>query len=172
MQMQVGKLPSEEQDIPSWESSVSVWMDGEDEIRPEDLDSPYGRQLWDSYHLIGDVLRSEDLAIKPSDLFYARLSKAIDDEPALVMPRQFSRHAGWRMGLSGLAAAAAVASVVWVSLPYLTTQDSIPTVAPQMVVAVAEEPGVWDYLEAHGEIAGAGALAVTRPVAFEAGGSR
>src|SRR5690606_26976622 len=89
--MQVGTLPNEEQDMNSWESSVSVWMDGEDEIRPEDLDSPYGRQLWDSYHLIGDVLRSEDLAIKPSDLFYARLSKAIDDEPALVMPRQFGR---------------------------------------------------------------------------------
>src|SRR5690625_6846126 len=49
-----------------WEESVSTWVDGEAPIRPEELDSPYGRQLWDTYHLIGDVMRSQELAIKPS----------------------------------------------------------------------------------------------------------
>lgn len=170
--MHAGKPISDGQDIDSWEATVSAWMDGEDEIRPEDLDSPYGRQLWDSYHLIGDVLRSEELAIKPSDLFYARLSKAIDEEPPLAEPSSLKRYVNWRMGLSGLAVAAAVSSLVWVSLPYLTSTESIPTVAPQVVVAVADDAGVWDYLEAHSQIAGSGALPATRPVSFEAGGGR
>ncbi len=170
--MHAGKPTSEDQDIQSWEATVSAWMDGEDEIRPEDLDSPYGRQIWDIYHLVGDVLRSDDLALKPSDLFYARLSKAIDEEPPLAASRTLKRYVNWRMGLSGLAVAAAVSSIVWVSLPYLTGPESIPTVAPQVVVAVADDAGVWDYLEAHSQIAGSGALPVTRPVSFETGGGR
>src|SRR5690554_518200 len=69
-----------------WEESVSLWVDGEAPVRAEDLDTPYGRQLWDTYHLIGDVLRSRELAIEPSERFYARVSKAIDEEPTVVAP--------------------------------------------------------------------------------------
>ena len=53
----------------SLEESISVWLDGEQPIDAEQLNSPYGRQLWDNYHLIGDVLRSEELALEPSELF-------------------------------------------------------------------------------------------------------
>src|SRR3546814_4327086 len=79
-------------------------------MRADELDSPYGRHVWDTYHLIGDVLRNNDLGIKPSERFYARMSKAIDDEPSIVAP-QAHRNAPMRLGLSGLAVAAAVASV-------------------------------------------------------------
>lgn len=148
----------------SWDSTVSAWMDGDGEIRPEDLDSPYGRQVWDTYHLIGDVLRSDDLAVKPSDLFYARVSKAIDAEPAIVAPRRRAFPVA-RLGLSGVAVAAAVASVIWVALPYLSGQAPE---APQ-VLAAADEGQVDDYIEAHRQFAGANPI---RQVSFGTGASR
>src|SRR5690625_842402 len=100
-------------DHAQWEAAVSAWVDGEETVRAEELDSPYGRQLWDTYHLIGDVLRSEDLAVQPSDLFYARVSRAIDAEPSLVAPRK-PRWQRFRRSLSGVAVAAVAASVAWV----------------------------------------------------------
>lgn len=148
----------------SWDHTVSEWMDGDGEIRTEDLDSPYGRQVWDTYHLIGDVLRSEDLAIKPSDLFYARVSKAIDAEPPIVAPHR-SRFSAARIGLSSVAVAAAVASVIWVALPYFS--ESAPDNAP--VLAAADEGQVNDYIEAHRQFAGANPI---RQVSFDTGATR
>lgn len=140
---------------PSWEASVSSWIDGEDDIRPEELDTPYGRQVWDTYHLIGDVLRNQDLAVKPSDFFYVRVSKAIDAEPPIVAPRNLRRSSPLRIGLSGLAVAAAVATVVWVALPYMAGEQSIPVTGAPLMASVADEPaGLGDYLDAHREIAG------------------
>ena len=145
---------------PAWEASVSSWVDGEADIRSEELDTPYGRQIWDTYHLIGDVMRSPDLAIQPSDRFYARVSAAIDAEPPIVAPSPLVRRHLMRNGLSGLAVAAAVASVVWMARPFFFTPDASPA-AP--VVAQAEEPdaadpGLADYMAAHQSMAGAGAV--------------
>src|SRR5690606_13689496 len=54
------------EEIPaSFEAAMSAWVDGEEEIRTEDVDTPYGRHLWETYHLIGDVMRNESLAIRP-----------------------------------------------------------------------------------------------------------
>ncbi|MFW7343824.1 sigma-E factor negative regulatory protein [Pollutimonas sp. H1-120] len=153
-----------DQEQASWESSVSTWIDGEGEIRPEELDTPYGRQVWDTYHLIGDVLRNQDLAIKPSDFFYARVSKAIDAEPHIVAPRMMRRHGPVRVGLSGLAVAAAVASVVWVALPYISGPGSTEPAATQVVASAGDEAGLRDYLDAHREIAGVNPV---RQVSFE-----
>lgn len=150
----------------SWDSTVSAWMDGDGEIRPEDLDSPYGRQVWDTYHLIGDVLRSNELAIKPSDLFYARISKAIDAEPPIVAPQRRAFSAA-RVGLSGVAVAAAVASVIWVALPYFSGQPSGDAQTP--VLAAADEGQVDDYIEAHRQFAGANPI---RQVSFDVGAPR
>lgn len=151
----------------SWEATVSGWVDGDGEARYEDLDTPYGRQVWDTYHLIGDVLRSEDLALKPSALFYARLSKAIDAEPPIVAPRRNTGTLG-RMGWSGLAVAAAVASVVWVAWPYFSGGQAPQSVQPQ-VMAALDDPGVQDYVEAHNQFAGANPI---RQASFEPGGGR
>jgi len=168
MQVVAKTLRDEEQ--LSWESSVSVWMDGENgDIRPEDLDSPYGRQVWDTYHLIGDVLRSEELAVKPSDLFYARLSKALDAEPSIVAPQR-RRYTSVRLGLSGLAVAAAVASVAWVALPYFSGGGAAQQAASTQVVASAgDDASLRDYLAAHSQIAGVGPV---RQVSFDAGDAR
>lgn len=164
--MQVA-VKSVEEETSSWESMVSGWLDGEGEIRSEDLDSPYGRQLWDTYHLIGDVLRSEDLAIKPSDLFYARISKAIDAEPTVLAP---ARHKAStvRRGLSGLAIAAAVVTVVWVAMPYFSTGDS-GAGQVQVVASTADDVGLRDYVDAHRQFAGVNPV---RQVSFDAGAFR
>jgi len=153
------KDPREDQS--AFEARISAWVDGQDDIRPEDVATPYGRQLWDTYHLIGDVMRNDGLAFKPSPLFYARLSKTIDAEPAIVAPaRWWSR----RTALSGLAVAAAVAMVAWVALPYVISPDANPT--DQAILASASDDGALrDYLEAHQEIIGSGAI---QRAAFEA----
>ncbi|RTZ42499.1 hypothetical protein EKL30_12410 [Candidimonas sp. SYP-B2681] len=153
----------------SWEASVSTWIDGEGEIRPEDLDNPYGRQVWDSYHLIGDVLRNPELAIKPSDFFYARISKAIDAEPSIVAPRNLHNHSAMRVGLSGLVIAAAVVTVVWIALPYFAGQDATGRASVQVLATANDDPALRDYLDAHREISGSSAV---RQVSFDSGVSR
>src|SRR5690606_24923991 len=120
-----------------WEESISAWVDGEGEIRPDDIDTPYGRQVWDTYHLIGDVMRSKELAVQPSDLFYARLSKAIDEEPPIVASRR--KVSGARLGLSGFAVAAAVATVVWVTMPYFVGQQPATSVPAATVLASTDD---------------------------------
>ena len=136
----------------AWEETISAWVDGEGEIRTEDLDNPYGRQVWDTYHLIGDIMRSKDLAARPSDLFYARLTKAIDEEPPIVAPRK--KPAARTVAWSGVAVAAAVATVVWVLVPLLSAAPDalIPRAAP--VMAVIDEPALVDYVDAHRQFAG------------------
>ncbi|NYT23064.1 sigma-E factor negative regulatory protein [Alcaligenaceae bacterium] len=149
------------------EASISAWIDGEADIRPEDLDTPYGRQVWDTYHMIGDVLRSEELAIKPSDFLYARISRAVDEEPPIVAPHALSARRYARFGLPGLAVAAAVAAVAWVTLPYFTTTDSGGAEPP--VLASTGTEGLYDYVAAHRDITGAGPV---RQVSFEPGDGR
>ncbi|MFA5596305.1 MAG: sigma-E factor negative regulatory protein [Pusillimonas sp.] len=136
----------------AWEETISAWVDGNGEVRPEDLDTPYGRQVWDTYHLIGDVMRSKDLAVQPSDLFYARVSRAIDQEPAIVAPRRkVSTRAA---GVSGLAVAAAVALVAWVLVPVFTAGPDTGIGASAPVMASADEPALVDYVDAHRQFAG------------------
>jgi sigma-E factor negative regulatory protein RseA len=47
-------------------------------------------QSWHVYHLIGDVLRSDDLAVAPARdrAFLERLRLRLDDEPAILAPQQ------------------------------------------------------------------------------------
>lgn len=156
--MQVVQKNDHETETVSWEAAVSAWVDGEGEVRADDLDSPYGRHVWDTYHLIGDVLRTEELAIKPSPLFYARLSRAIDAEPPIAAPGNLSlsrRRVGW----SGLAAVAAVATMVWVGMPYFMGGPVIelqPAPAAQLASAdVDDDATLHDYLDAHDGLVGA-----------------
>ncbi len=153
------------------ELSVSIWMDGEgDALGPDGLDSA-GRQVWDTYHLVGDVMRNGDLALQPSSLFLSRLSMAIDAEPPIVAPMR-RRLSSIRVGLSGMAVAAAVASVAWVALPYFSggAGGSAPGVAATQVVAsAADDPGLSDYLDAHRQIAG---INPVRQVSFDTGDQR
>lgn len=149
----------------SLEASISAWIDAEADIRPEDLDTPYGRRVWDTYHMIGDVLRSEELAIKPSDFLYARISRAIDEEPPIVAPHVQPLRRYARAGLSGFAVAAAVAAVAWVALPYFSATEGAGVEAP--VLASSESEGLYDYVAAHRDITGVGPV---RQVSFDPSG--
>lgn len=148
----------------SWEEAVSAWVDGDGQIRPEELDTPYGRQLWDTYHQIGDVLRSDELSIVPSDKFYARLSKAIDEEPTILAPQYQSRPRAVRWGMPSLAVAAAVAAVAWVALPYFSSAPQAPQATP--VLATVSDDAWADYVDAHRDMSGVGPA---RQVAYELG---
>ena len=136
----------------SIEESISLWVDEADSLNTEQLDSPYGRQLWESYHLIGDVLRDENLAIKPSDLFYARVAKAIDEEEleahqaVQLQPGRLSQMwQRWALPASGIAAALVL--TLWYVQPG-SVDESTP------VLAAADE--AWfDYIDAHRSLAGA-----------------
>lgn len=155
----------------SWEESVSAWMDGEeaDDILPGLL-TREGRQTWDTYHLIGDALRNSDLALTPSAGFQARLSRALDAElPIVAAPR---RRSPLRLGLSGLAVAAAVATVAWVAQPYLTggsVGGETRVLADASLSGGTDTSGLSDYLEAHRQMAGPSAV---RQVSFDAGAGR
>ncbi len=64
------------------------------------------RHSWHAYHLIGDVLRSENLANAPArdEAFLERLRVRLDAEPAVLPPPQAAtRRRGW-MGPMALAA--------------------------------------------------------------------
>jgi len=161
----------------SWEASVSAWMDGEgSEEWLDGLEVAEGRETWDTYHLIGDVLRNPELAITPSSAFRARLAVALDNELTIVAAprkRRFTRPA-WRLGLSSAAVAAAVASVVWVAQPSLfggsaPVQETRIIADATPVGSSAEEPVLSDYLEAHMQMAGPSAI---RQVSFDLGAGR
>ena len=153
----------------SFEESVSAWMDGESsEFDIPDLSTEQGRRTWDTSHLIGDALRNADLAVSPSPDFHARLSRALDAELPIVAPQR--RRSPWRMGLSSLAVAAAVATVAWVAQPYVMGGGNSVTETRTLADASASEtPVLRDYLEAHRQMAGPSAV---RQVSFDAGAGR
>jgi sigma-E factor negative regulatory protein RseA len=77
-----------------------------------------------------------------------------------------------RVGLSGLAVAAAVATVAWVAQPYLTGEPATEVrvlADASSPAAAADDSGLRDYLEAHRQMAGPSAV---RQVSFDTGVGR
>jgi sigma-E factor negative regulatory protein RseA len=82
-------------------------------------DDAQARADWHTYHLIGDVLRSDDLAVDPARdaLFLSRLRQRLADEPVVLAPEPeqvVSRHrrAAWLVPVAAAAGVAAVAGVL------------------------------------------------------------
>lgn len=167
--MQTASPSREPVGIAQWEENLSAWLDGESTADwPENIDSAAGRQAWDTYHLIGDVLRAGQLSAEPSPGFRRRMAESLEQELPIVAPR---RRQAVKFGLSGLAVAAAVASVVWMARPYFgegerpgagSAQVLAEAAAPVQVAA--DMPGLGDYLEAHRQVAGPSAV---RQVSFD-----
>lgn len=179
---------------------ISALIDGE--LDPEGVaracaswrSDALSRRSWHTYHLIGDVLRSDDLAAQPSRdaAFLSRLRERLAAEPVVLAPpaalapstmagRRVMRH--WRAGAAVAAGFVAVAGVLVVMrspVPQPAAEMArAPAVAP--VVAVAADGGVEQaafvtdgrvmrdalldrYLAAHKQFAGTSALGV--PSAF------
>ncbi|MFM7010823.1 MAG: sigma-E factor negative regulatory protein [Betaproteobacteria bacterium] len=151
--------------------TISAWMDGDDVASmPEAVLSEQGRQTWQVYHLIGDTLRTPELAIPPTSDLRARIAQALVTEPAIIAaprPPQVDskqKRTGniWRTIVwPRVAMAAAVASVVWVARPFLLPDSGVSgaqmagAVAPKSAVASnVDAPAVRDYVSAHRQLSG------------------
>jgi len=107
-----------------------------------------GMADWSTFQMIGDVLRSEDLAhIDSTDSFLARFSARLDSEPHVLVPavaqasqarqRLLLRPSWVRRVVPGTAIAAAVAAVSWVVVPQMRGPGDVGT--PDAVVARADQ---------------------------------
>jgi sigma-E factor negative regulatory protein RseA len=107
-------------------------------------DSGQARQDWHAWHLIGDVMRSEELAQLPSRdaAFLARLRERLADEPVVLAPAAAVPVApavarGWRQ--TWLTPAAVAAGFVAVASVLLVARTGPPPAKP--VLAAAPRPG-------------------------------
>lgn len=161
---------------------------------------PVAREAWHTYHLIGDVLRSGELAAGTlPTAFLARLQSRLQQEPgfnvqapigaarppAATVPQHAANDASFRWKLvAGLASVAAVAAIGWMSvggiagkpeqaqLAAVPASSAFPANAPGVMI---RDPRLDEFLAAHRQLAGASALQAPagflRNAAFE-GSSR
>lgn len=146
---------------------------------------PAGREAWRAYHLIGDVLRSPELAAATdSTLFMSRLSLRLAAEPLPQAPQAAApaltlapatgtvaqgaspRPANdpvfrWKVA-AGLASVAAVAAVGW---QLLATAPAQAPQGPQLAgvpqnggLVMIRNPQLDELLAAHQQLGGPGAL--------------
>lgn len=157
---------------------------------------PAAREAWQAYHLIGDVLRSGELAVaSPPSAFLDRLQRRLQDEPPLA-PRATLEVAAaprreeaandasfrWKM-VAGFASVAAVGAMAWSLVGGLPSSPASAELAkaPAGTVLTAGERGVMirnpqldELLAAHRQLGGASALQMStgfvRNATFEASG--
>lgn len=129
------------------------------------------REAWSTYHLIGDVMRSSDLARPCDDALVLRVRAALAREPVVLAPAPLARprFPRWRAPAAAVAGVALVAgtwSVVNLRQPTRDAQTSASLAArdttasaPQLPTAAMLRDAHLDrYLQAHQEFAGATAL--------------
>jgi sigma-E factor negative regulatory protein RseA len=148
---------------------------------------PAALEAWQTYHLIGDVLRSSELAAGTApSVFLGRLRSRLQQEPrlaacaagpgvaeapaaAVMPPRQAaSNDASFRwMLVAGAASLAAVAAIAWSAVGGLAGKPEQAQLAavPAAEVPVATAPGAMirdprldEFLAAHRQLAGPSAL--------------
>lgn len=146
------------------ESALSAFIDGEQTGLPEGEQAALRRD-WDAYHLIGDVMRSEELGMAVSARFARNLAAALANEPSIVAPRARPvRRAVARYGVPGMALAAAVVAVTWIAQPYIAPSGPLqarkPVAIPNTMMAssVPIDPRLEDYFDAHRHLAGMGGI--------------
>lgn len=141
------------------QEQISAFTDGElpdaqFDIALAALREPDNYAKWNVYHQIGDVLRSDDMAVEMSPDFMARLSKRLDDEPTIIAPvtqpqtgQQKSpgiafvaAHPARPFLLRGMAAAAAVAAIAFIATPQLMVASKMsPTSGAASMLASASQ---------------------------------
>ena len=122
------------------------------------------RERWHAYHLIGDVLRSENLASAPGHdrAFLERLSLRLDEEPAVLAPQPLQavapvRRRGWALPVAMAAGVMALATVLVLTLspgggpaaPLLAAAPAAPAV---VAVAASAAPEVAEVAPPGGRI--------------------
>ncbi len=169
---------------------LSAWLDGEVDdpaaelLMVKVLASGDDRRRFEQWCLVGDALRSQEVAAGHSPRLCARIADALKAEPVLLAPRALparrrrpstlTRHIA-----SGVAVAAAAAVVVFFALPQLrggvgavpslVAQVAAPAAQPGAAVALAtvppgaspsaqHNPRLDPYIEAHRDFSGAGVM--------------
>ncbi|NML29555.1 sigma-E factor negative regulatory protein [Paraburkholderia antibiotica] len=148
------------------------------------------RAAWSSYHLIGDALRSDDLAVSParSSAFLGGFAARLESEPHLLAPAAAPvarRLLGLRRRVvPAFAVAAAAATLTWIVVPQLqgvpggpgaqlaslqSHGDSVQRVAMASVPSsqdsnIIRDASLDQYLEAHQQFAQQPAMAGAMPV--------
>jgi len=152
--LEMGQAHKQSVHVVEAAEQVSVLMDGELGAHEVDValgiaKGEAGMADWSMYQLIGDTLRSEDLAHAGSTGdFLSRFSAQLEAEPHVLVPavaaagrhRMLVRPSWVRRVVPGTAIAAAVAAVSWVVVPQMrgTTDGG----APDAIVArVDQQPG-------------------------------
>jgi sigma-E factor negative regulatory protein RseA len=115
---------------------LSAWLDGELDAQEAEplvgklVRQPAWRRQYEDWCMVGDALRSNEVAAQHSPRLCARISKALQDEPALLAPRALSTSMKRHLA-SGAAVAAAVMVLVFVAVPQLRgtgTDAGVPVV--------------------------------------------
>lgn len=135
------------------DESISVLADNQ--LSSEKVDEILGalnkdeREAWAIYHLIGDVMRAQDLSLTPSSDFSSRLAARLEAEPALVpvatLPRSepeaealesepflhhlFSTKLDVRRLIPGVAAISAVTAAGVFAVPHLMVASNAPRIS-------------------------------------------
>lgn len=117
------ELPPAADDVRSW---LSALADGDEQAASKACkawrDDPDARATWHAYHLIGDVMRSDDLAHRPkrdAD-FLAGIRARLADEPVVMAPVAVAppaprRRQPWLVPTAAAAGFAVVAGVLVVA---------------------------------------------------------
>ncbi|WP_188419201.1 sigma-E factor negative regulatory protein [Oxalicibacterium solurbis] len=132
-----------------------------------------GRDAWNLYHQAGDALRSDELNVRLSADFNARMFARLEDEPTIMVPANkrvaVAKDASplRRFAMPGMAAAA-VAVAAFLTVPQMMTQNQhaaptlasapapvVASAAPETVTVASQEgevlrdPRIDEYLLAH-----------------------
>lgn len=127
---------------------ISIFADGETsdaqlDIALADLRNGDGKATWELYHQIGDLLRSDEMAIPMSAAFAGSMMQRLAAEPVLIAPAiaAHGRKSGVRRLVLPGALAAAAAAVAFVATPQLmVAMQGSPAAGP--AIAVVSDSGV------------------------------
>lgn len=163
---------------------VSAWMDEPDtKGHPETLIAALGadgeaRQCWVAYHLVGDALRSPEVAAFHSAGFAERLRERLRAEPTVLASPVRSRALRLRRYGSGVAIAASLVALGALVVPMMMAPSGpVPSLAGSQHAALSPAPlpdsALQGYFRAHLELAGGTAFedpaqAVKAALEFEA----
>jgi len=156
---------------------ISAFVDGETsdehiDIALAALRDESGRSTWNLYHQIGDALHSDELNVRMSADFNARLFARLEAEPTVIAPVGKPRQQAYRRFAMPGMAAAAVAVIAVLTVPKVMQQNdpasasasgapaqTIASASPQaqprtITVAsqngeVLRDPRIDEYLLAH-----------------------
>jgi sigma-E factor negative regulatory protein RseA len=157
-------------------------LDGPDRDRVLDrlIHDADAQRLWSTLHVVGDAIRSSEVACTHRAHFQARLAACIAGEPTIVAPRwtRDRQRMLRRVILPGAAVVAAVAMLIVVAVPQLRSGagdvDSRTVAATKAGPAIVSTPNVAalpatgampinPYLRAHREFAQGGVLPPSAP---------